>query len=522
MSIEMELNEAIEKLKPFKQKIPVEALQVLRNNWDEAEPLLLAELDHCMEDPMRAEKSALFLYALYLCAEMRSEPAFARYVQLCRMPRFLQENLLGDVLCESMDEMLLRTCAGKLDILKQLVEDESLNEYARSMALEALTHLVTDGVFPREEAETYCIDLLSHKLEQRPSFVWNQVITMATTLRLHRASELINWVYSVGLVDSMFDSLESVQKALKNPETITHDPFAPTEKALYKYTRNWGDGSEWTEDPSERDLLAEPKKVLHQSRITQGKEPGRNDPCPCGSGKKYKKCCISIGLTETTHSKSDNQFLPKNKADEWVFAGYFYQQKHMPRKTMFCWSKAWKEALFVLPPESKDPDDDACDALFAGCDHFSAWLQDYLLFLEEYASWGIEMLSAGQLFVNEVLTRFPELEADFWADFERARIKFLLWTGKLGEAFARLEALKAESDYPVIWLDFESSLFGRNATKYNLKTDWHRSLHLLKAARDMELYKESKALFSKEIEEMESLLKEEQKDREMRMKAAGQ
>lgn len=25
--------------------------------------------------------------------------------------------------------------------------------------------------------------------------------------------------------------------------------------------------------------------------IVKGKEPGRNDPCPCGSGKKYKKCC---------------------------------------------------------------------------------------------------------------------------------------------------------------------------------------------------------------------------------------
>jgi len=22
------------------------------------------------------------------------------------------------------------------------------------------------------------------------------------------------------------------------------------------------------------------------------KKPGRNDPCPCGSGKKYKKCCL--------------------------------------------------------------------------------------------------------------------------------------------------------------------------------------------------------------------------------------
>jgi preprotein translocase subunit SecA len=24
----------------------------------------------------------------------------------------------------------------------------------------------------------------------------------------------------------------------------------------------------------------------------EGKKVGRNDPCPCGSGKKYKKCCL--------------------------------------------------------------------------------------------------------------------------------------------------------------------------------------------------------------------------------------
>lgn len=29
--------------------------------------------------------------------------------------------------------------------------------------------------------------------------------------------------------------------------------------------------------------------------------PGRNDPCPCGSGKKYKKCC---GLKEQADQKS--------------------------------------------------------------------------------------------------------------------------------------------------------------------------------------------------------------------------
>ena len=25
-----------------------------------------------------------------------------------------------------------------------------------------------------------------------------------------------------------------------------------------------------------------------------GVETGRNEPCPCGSGKKYKKCCMSL------------------------------------------------------------------------------------------------------------------------------------------------------------------------------------------------------------------------------------
>ncbi len=39
---------------------------------------------------------------------------------------------------------------------------------------------------------------------------------------------------------------------------------------------------------SEQEMLANTKKV---DPIKADKAPGRNDPCPCGSGKKYKKCC---------------------------------------------------------------------------------------------------------------------------------------------------------------------------------------------------------------------------------------
>ena len=34
-----------------------------------------------------------------------------------------------------------------------------------------------------------------------------------------------------------------------------------------------------------------PGQPAPQKTVVKSKEPGRNDPCPCGSGKKYKKCC---------------------------------------------------------------------------------------------------------------------------------------------------------------------------------------------------------------------------------------
>jgi uncharacterized protein YecA (UPF0149 family) len=32
-------------------------------------------------------------------------------------------------------------------------------------------------------------------------------------------------------------------------------------------------------------------EVMRKTPAASGEKAGRNDPCPCGSGKKYKKCC---------------------------------------------------------------------------------------------------------------------------------------------------------------------------------------------------------------------------------------
>jgi len=47
----------------------------------------------------------------------------------------------------------------------------------------------------------------------------------------------------------------------------------------------------------EREAVAQPTATSHgdgtleKKPVTKGNKVGRNDPCPCGSGKKYKKCC---------------------------------------------------------------------------------------------------------------------------------------------------------------------------------------------------------------------------------------
>lgn len=48
---------------------------------------------------------------------------------------------------------------------------------------------------------------------------------------------------------------------------------------------------QWETILSEEKRLEIVKTYKRSKTVVKEKAPGRNDPCPCGSGKKYKKCC---------------------------------------------------------------------------------------------------------------------------------------------------------------------------------------------------------------------------------------
>ena len=45
-------------------------------------------------------------------------------------------------------------------------------------------------------------------------------------------------------------------------------------------------------EPHKPEDITDLERALNTPPPARAEEtPGRNDPCPCGSGKKYKKCC---------------------------------------------------------------------------------------------------------------------------------------------------------------------------------------------------------------------------------------
>lgn len=103
-------------------------------------------------------------------------------------------------------------------------------------------------------------------------------------------------------VQLMTGFLDGIDESLKTPNNIdemeedTEVTIAVDVEKLYM--NMVGCNAEWLYTLPEWDALmsAEKRKQLYKTEkssktIVKAPKVGRNDPCPCGSGKKFKKCC---------------------------------------------------------------------------------------------------------------------------------------------------------------------------------------------------------------------------------------
>lgn len=104
-------------------------------------------------------------------------------------------------------------------------------------------------------------------------------------------------------VMTMVGFLDGINDSLKNPnpiEEMDEDTQVSLEFEKEKLYKNMVDAKadwlyelpQWNEIFTEEQLKQYYKEQkAAQTYRREGPKVGRNDPCPCGSGKKYKKCC---------------------------------------------------------------------------------------------------------------------------------------------------------------------------------------------------------------------------------------
>ncbi len=139
---------------------------------------------------------------------------------------------------------------------------------------------------------------------------------------------------------------------------------------------------------------------------------GRNQPCPCGSGKKYKKCCLN-------KPKSDSQSVQKrDELDAFMEKGWLLLQKNETIKACDVWLELWNSLKKRFKPEFKDIQE--TEAIFSGREPIYNWCQD----LEtELGNAGIDDSIYYQkriVFCEEFCSLFPESDELLMHNMKRA------------------------------------------------------------------------------------------------------
>jgi hypothetical protein len=233
---------------------------------------------------------------MFLLAQFRETRAYPLVVRFASLPGDLLDFLGGDFITEDLGQILASVCGGELGGIQSVIENEEADEWARGAAVSSLVTLVAAGQKSREEMVSYFACLFRGKLARHWSHAWDTLVAYSSDLYPEELIADIEQAYEEGLVDPCFIGLDDVK----------HDLAAGKDRVLARLAdnphRRLVDDTvremEWwacfrNDPPTARTSAKSRLKPMATAAFSPIKntKTGRNEPCPCGSGKKYKKCC---------------------------------------------------------------------------------------------------------------------------------------------------------------------------------------------------------------------------------------
>jgi hypothetical protein len=291
----MTIPEILKELEPYTGRFPMKAMRAAVEQREAITPELLRVLEHVAADPEQYAKQKAYMlpmFALFLLAQFREKRAYPLVIKLFSAPGETPFDLVGDTVTEGLEQIIGSVYDGDPAPLKGLVENSEANEYVRGAAINTFLVLEHSGQMSRQEVVSYFQSLFRGKLEQRPSLAWNLLACAVSDMPVPELLNDVRQAYDDGLIDPGFISLANIERDLRRPAPTCRERLHLITDAIAEM-EGWAafdespPGQKEKPPPKPEPLLSEP---VFPPPVVRRKV-GRNEPCPCGSGKKYKRCC---------------------------------------------------------------------------------------------------------------------------------------------------------------------------------------------------------------------------------------
>lgn len=287
---------------------PAEALLAAKNQWTEFWPHIAALMQRMQADEELADDEyQLLFYGVMLLADvadLTQAPAFMQWVDTADGLGSDLEYTLGDAMTEDLATMLFVLSAGQQAPLQQLLLSEKAGIYVKAAALAALFAQLE---LIQQQGQVIDTTELTALLQQ--------VINVASRHgQKFVLAEMAIWCINFGLqqfkpVFALLLRQNKVDIAVISSREISRWQLAHCEKPLASglvrpsfdvmSLQHWLafqplSAEATSPEANSAEATDEPLTVLSAAPVTNLKgQIGRNDACPCGSGKKYKKCCLN-------------------------------------------------------------------------------------------------------------------------------------------------------------------------------------------------------------------------------------
>ena len=256
---------------------------------------------HFNDQKWDEEKHHFLLHAIFLLAELKSDKSLPKILDFLENHKDVLELWLGDHITSTLWLAIYKLAPENLNLLKQFLMKPGIYTYSKTSVSDALCQLVIHNPEKRNDVLKIFRDVflffINTKIDENIidsdliGLAIGDVIDCDLFELLPEIKELHNKKYVSTQINGTYEDVESFFKN-QSKHDKKNEIYSICE--LYDHViSTWAGYNDYKENEfiDNEENIGDYTDVTDEPYVASPKI-GRNDPCPCGSGKKYKKCCL--------------------------------------------------------------------------------------------------------------------------------------------------------------------------------------------------------------------------------------